>query len=393
MRCAGLLFRDLRSAHLPKALLDSIRDGDAKLTQIALAHLLFARWILRDHPDRSQGLYPLWCAFVEQFPFARPVAPISLGLCGNDALLSPETADDLPAEPIDKITKGPRESTAWYPTEPQKVERWLSAMSAYDFKLPEAGGDLEELVDYCLREASPKWLTGFRNVARSNDERTFLTSMLPLAAVGHSMPLVRLQSQSCTDTTLLLGMFNSIPFDFVIRQKLGGINVTFGYIMQFPAIPPEQYTDGVKRYLVPRILELVCTTWELHAFLNQIWKEADAPLRQTIEQQWCENRTVTGGHNGPAPAWYTPPENACPFGPFKWDEDRRPAIRAELDAYFARLVGLSKDDLRYILDPEDVHGPGFPSETFRVLKDKEIARYGEYRTRRLVLEAWEQPSK
>lgn len=31
----------------------------------------------------------------------------------------------------------------------------------------------------------------------------------------------------------------------------------------------------------------------------------------------------------------------------------------------------------------------FPGETFRVLKEKEIRQYGEYRTRRLVLEAWE----
>jgi len=30
----------------------------------------------------------------------------------------------------------------------------------------------------------------------------------------------------------------------------------------------------------------------------------------------------------------------------------------------------------------------FPGETFRVLKEKEISQYGEYRTRRLVLEAW-----
>lgn len=29
----------------------------------------------------------------------------------------------------------------------------------------------------------------------------------------------------------------------------------------------------------------------------------------------------------------------------------------------------------------------FPGETFRVLKEKEIRAYGEYRTRRLVLEA------
>lgn len=31
----------------------------------------------------------------------------------------------------------------------------------------------------------------------------------------------------------------------------------------------------------------------------------------------------------------------------------------------------------------------FPGETFRVLKEKEEKQFGEYRTRRLVLEAWE----
>ena len=45
--------------------------------------------------------------------------------------------------------------------------------------------------------------------------------------------------------------------------------------------------------------------------------------------------------------------------------------------------------LRYILDPKEVHGEDFPGETFRVLKEKEIKQFGEYRTRRLVLEAWD----
>lgn len=45
--------------------------------------------------------------------------------------------------------------------------------------------------------------------------------------------------------------------------------------------------------------------------------------------------------------------------------------------------------LRYILDPADVKGPDYPSETFRVLKNNEKARYGEYRTARLVLAAWD----
>jgi len=95
-------------------------------------------------------------------------------------------------------------------------------------------------------------------------------------------------------------------------------------------------------------------------------------------------------------------------------------LRAELDAYYARLYGLTRKQLRYILDPadltereledildprEEVHDPldpggyaervaasTFPGETFRVLKEKEQRMYGEYRTRRLVLKAWERLS-
>lgn len=70
-------------------------------------------------------------------------------------------------------------------------------------------------------------------------------------------------------------------------------------------------------------------------------------------------------------------------------KDRRAILRAELDAYYAKLYGLTRDELRYILDPKDVYGPDFPGETFRVLKEKEEKDYGEYRTRRLVLKAWD----
>jgi hypothetical protein len=80
------------------------------------------------------------------------------------------------------------------------------------------------------------------------------------------------------------------------------------------------------------------------------------------------------GHDGP---------------PFASDEDRRAHLRADLDTFYARAYGLTRDELRYILDPADVKGPDYPSETFRVLKEKEICHHGEYRTRRLVLAAWD----
>ncbi len=60
-----------------------------------------------------------------------------------------------------------------------------------------------------------------------------------------------------------------------------------------------------------------------------------------------------------------------------------------MDAYYAHLYGLTKDELRYILDPSDVYGDRYPSETFRVLKENEMRQFGEYRTQRLVLEAWD----
>jgi hypothetical protein len=42
---------------------------------------------------------------------------------------------------------------------------------------------------------------------------------------------------------------------------------------------------------------------------------------------------------------------------------------------------------------EDVFGDDFPSETFRVLKEREIKEFGEYRTQRLVLYAYDELAK
>ena len=117
-----------------------------------------------------------------------------------------------------------------------------------------------------------------------------------------------------------------------------------------------------------------------------------------IIRQWEENVAATGGQVGAEPPTLSPAlprrgggsqsGSGFPYPPLKWDEERRAVLRAELDACYARLYGLTEEELRYILDPADVCGEDFPGETFRVLKEKEIRQYGEYRTRRLVLEAW-----
>jgi hypothetical protein len=113
-------------------------------------------------------------------------------------------------------------------------------------------------------------------------------------------------------------------------------------------------------------------------------------MKALLRQQWEANKAVTGGgHEEKPPEWAEIERDGIPLPPFKWDEEQRAVLRAEIDALYARLYGLSRDELRYILDPADVYGPEFPGETFRVMKEKEIKKFGEYRTRRLVLEAWD----
>jgi hypothetical protein len=84
----------------------------------------------------------------------------------------------------------------------------------------------------------------------------------------------------------------------------------------------------------------------------------------------------------------TTPDPSSTLEQVQGDDVRRVQVRPELDAYYARLYGLTRDELCYALDPKEVHGEDFPGQTFRVLKEKEVKQFGEYRTRQLVLEAW-----
>ncbi|NOK64366.1 MAG: SAM-dependent DNA methyltransferase [Chloroflexi bacterium AL-N10] len=227
-----------------------------------------------------------------------------------------------------------------------------------------------------------QWLLGFRDIARSTDERTALFSVLPKYAVNHKTPLLFLNNAQTNHTACFLATINSLTLDFVVRQKVGGTSLSFFIVNQLPVLPPERFDEDDIAFIVPRVLELVYTAWNLSAFAVDVWEEADAELREALRRR---HAACNAGVSDVAFA----PRAGVPLPPFRWDEERRAVARAELDARIAWLYGLTRDELRYILDPADVYGADFPGETFRVLKEKELKRYGEYRTRRLVLEAWE----
>ena len=201
-----------------------------------------------------------------------------------------------------------------------------------------------------LGDWKKNWLLCFRRTCRATDERTGIFSLVPQFGFGDSVFIMIPALNNVFLVSCLQANLNSLTFDFITRQKAGGANFSFFIAKQLPVIPPKVYTQEDIKFISDRVLELVYTAWDMQPFAQDMGYEGE---------------------------------------PFIWNPNRRALLRAELDAYYAKLYGLTRDELRYILDPADVYGADFPSETFRVLKNKEIKQFGEYRTQRLVLETWD----
>ena len=187
------------------------------------------------------------------------------------------------------------------------------------------------------------WLCGWRNVARSTDERTAIPAFLPRVATWDKFPLM-FPHVSPVLTAALIAAQSSLVVDYVSRQKIGG--TTMGvYIWKQLPVPTPAMLEPHTGFLTPRILELVYTTYEMTPLARDLG-DADAP--------------------------------------FVWDEDRRAQLRAELDAFFFRLYGIGRDEVDYIMETFQTEAGG--------LKNNDIAKYGTYRTKDLVLEVYDRMS-
>ncbi len=196
----------------------------------------------------------------------------------------------------------------------------------------------------------PEYHLAIRRIARSTDDRTMIAAMLPSVATDDTASVIVVLRDLRVETALLANL-NALVFDYACGHKIGGTDIRKHNFFQLPALPPSAYDEAALAFIVPRVLELTYTSHSMAPFARDL------------------------GYEGP---------------PFAWDEDRRADLRAELDAWYALAYGLTRDELRYVLDPKDVMGEDYPSETFRVLQKNEIARHGEYRTRRLVLAAYDE---
>ena len=98
---------------------------------------------------------------------------------------------------------------------------------------------------------------------------------------------------------------------------------------------------SLAEWVIPYVLELSYTSWRLRPYANEM------------------------GDDGP---------------PFRWNPERRALLRADLDAAFLHVYGLTRPEAEHVLD------------SFFVVRKYEERDYGEYRTKRLVLDAYDRMS-
>ncbi|MEU7887778.1 DNA methyltransferase [Microbispora bryophytorum] len=170
--------------------------------------------------------------------------------------------------------------------------------------------------DRRTRHWTKGWLLCWRDITNSGNTRTVVGGVVPRVAVGHTSPIV---ITSLPRVAALYANLCSFVLDFVARQKIAGTHLTYGYVNQLPVLRPKDYDQNcpwkpderLDEWVTDRVMELTYTSYEMEAFARD------------------------HGYDGP---------------PYRWDEERRFLLRAELDAAYFHLYGVSREDVDYIMD-------------------------------------------
>jgi hypothetical protein len=230
------------------------------------------------------------------------------------------------------------------PSEAEKVNPGWDPLPRYWVDSREVKSKLEGC------EWDREWLLGWRDITNVTNERTLIASAMPVAGIA-GLNLVFPRDVPPVLCAVLIANMNSLVVDFVARQKMGGTHLTAIVMKQLPILPPSAYSDAMISFILERIHFLSCVSYSLCPFALDMGFTDEAP--------------------------------------FSYNEQKRAFAKSELDAFFAFHYGLTRDELIYILDPKEAMGQSYPSESFRVLQKNDIREHGDYRTKRLVLAAWD----
>lgn len=202
-----------------------------------------------------------------------------------------------------------------------------------------------------LADRPDRFRIGFGDVANPRNERSFVATLIPPGVLcGHTVPTILFPRDYDWAFLPWLAVANSYVMDGLARSKLSSPHMTYSLMDSLP-FPRFTIDDPVLRRIAPIVLSLVCTAPEMTPYWNAM-----------AVYGFC-----TAVPDGTVP------------GDALVDEGTRAIARAELDAIVARDVfGLSRVEVEAIL------------ETFPVVKKRDLAKYGEFRTKRVILEIYDE---
>lgn len=207
----------------------------------------------------------------------------------------------------------------------------------------------DKVPDKCV-ERMGKYRIGFCDVASPTNERTLVAALLPPGNIcGDKVPTITFEGDTSGWPLMLWrGVANSYAMDFIARKKVS-LKMSYTVVDSLP-VPRLDRDDPRTRQLVSRCLRLSCTGTEMIPFWNHLAEED----------------------------WVRPTSGAAEI-PGELDDEARLQICAEVDAIVARdLFGLTRPELEYLL------------ATFPTQQRYQEEKYGEFRSRRLILEAFQQ---
>ena len=137
----------------------------------------------------------------------------------------------------------------------------------------------------------PPYAIGFRDITRTTDERTMISTIAPWAGYGNNLPILICNGEEVTDTftdvtPLWTANYCSFAFDFVARRKVQGTHMNLYILEQIPVITRAAYDrqigDTTAADLVrDHVLRLCYTAWDLEPFAqSQISTPAVQRLRR-----------------------------------------------------------------------------------------------------------------
>ncbi len=197
------------------------------------------------------------------------------------------------------------------------------------------------------RERLERFRIGFCDVASPTNERALTAAIIPARALcGHKVPTISFPDEFSWAYLPLLAVVNSFTADLLVRKKVG-LSMTFTIFDSLP-IPRLALDHPAVAALAPRVLRLTCIGPEMTRFWNEMaeygWVDPVAP-------------------DGPVPGLL--------------DDEARLRVIAEIEVIVARdLYGLTVAEMEHVL------------ATFPIVERRQTEQYGEYRTRRLVLDGF-----